>query len=121
MSFFAALAILQAAVPVQEAQVVSPELDAAHACLAQKADAWVREFDWSPETAERWRWARAIVGQCDEEISDATDHSQVHEVVTCMGCVGISRKNALISEATYHVDNMLREHFAVVDTAGEQR
>lgn len=117
MSLFATLLVLGSAPVVGTVPTPNAQLDAAHACLASGTKAWLKEFDWRPESDERWRWATRIVEECESEVEAAADSPEALALqpnpTSIVGSGGVSKRAALRSEALYFVDRLIREHFEV--------
>jgi hypothetical protein len=114
----AILLSLQALPAIDLAQARNSKLDAANDCLVAKTDAWLSEYDWHPEEAERWRWATAIIDQCAEEIrASAPPLSDPGSPLRKLADHGalmsgpISNAELRRTEALYYIDGMIRAHF----------
>ena len=121
MSWHLAFLLLQSAAGSGNPAVTIAEptegLGRVHACLVAKTQAWLSEFDWKPEAEERWRWATAIVGQCDAGIVSVAQEgplgglAKVGQPNFFVGVGNVTPERLLRSEALYFVDHRLRDHF----------
>lgn len=111
VSFLTALLLLQSVPVVGTVPVRNIELDAAHACITQQLDDWLREFNWQPTREERWRWAQSIVGKCDAELEAAAKSDGAVEWHGDVAESRISPRHMLRAEAHYFVDRLVREHW----------
>lgn len=126
MSWVLAILLAQGAVasgnPAVTIAEPTPGLGTLHACLSAKTEAWVSEYDWKPETEERWRWAAAIVAHCDAGIVTVVREgplggfAKVGHRDVFNGVHNVTAEQLLRSEALYFVDRRLRDHFESSET-----
>ncbi|MEO0418497.1 MAG: hypothetical protein AAF249_06520 [Pseudomonadota bacterium] len=109
-----AFALLQAMPVVGTVPVRNEELDAAQACLAANTQSLLAERQKRPEKDERSRWATQIVESCDERVKAAADSREAISLQpnpTAIVGGGVSKRQALRSEAHYYVDGLIRKQF----------
>lgn len=116
-----ALALAQAGagtgIPAATIAAPTPGLARIHACLVEKADRWLSEYDWQPTAEERWTWATKIVDQCPDGWVAVAREGPLGGLAALRnpnhideGPNAITTVDLLRAEARYYVDRLIREH-----------
>jgi len=111
MSMFFASLLLGSTPVIGTVPVRNDELDAAHICLTSGTSKFLKDVAAKPASNERWQWAMKIVDRCDAKIETAALSRESQSIPGDILPNGLTKHDALRSEAAYFVDSLIRDHF----------